>query len=75
MQRGQMRDPRRRSALPDDAGDAALEGVVRVERERDLDAIGRQRIAGAVGPFHHHHGAPGTSSMPSSASSPGPDNR
>ena len=57
VQRGQMRDPRRRGAVPDDAGDAALEGIVRVERERDLDPIGRQRLAGAVGPFHHHHGA------------------
>ena len=49
-------DPRREGAVAGDAGVAEFRLELGRQRQRHVDAVGRQEARGAVGPFHHHHG-------------------
>ena len=49
-------DPRRECAVAGDAGMAELRLELRRQRQRHVDAVGRQEAGGAVGPLHHHDG-------------------
>ena len=58
----QLRDAlraRREGAIADDARIADLGAELRRQRERDVEAVGRQEAGGAIRPFHQHHRALG----------------
>ena len=57
MHRGELGDARRRGARAGDVGDTPDALALGAEGERDLDAVGGQRAAGTVRPFHDDHGA------------------
>ena len=55
-----MRSTRaRKCAIADDPRIADFGAELRRQREGDVEAVGRQKAGGAIGPFQQHHGAVG----------------